>query len=293
MAVSISMSVGGVKVLQILDKFSTDRSLINAAGNSEWISNEQHIEATALKLARLPRFSTEAPEFNPPDNKGDYSKQIAHITDVSNLVVGKLVEVKLEDNCRHVNVPVEIRLIPKSIKADSLVEISKANSIDRTMAGRYHAWRSGELKGIMDYLFCLDIIDADRKALMADTTGTLSNLRTKRSKGILAALMSGAASPNTISTMVIMSSTTAADIEFSLLGKLSNAHVRKKYFDNNATMMLVVVDTRREIFTLYQRGVADAGTYTFNDIKNNDKKANGVDIKSVLEAYRLGNAPTL
>ena len=128
---------------------------------------------------------------------------------------------------------------------------------------------------------------------MADRTGTLLSIRSKRTKGIWAALVSGQASPNAVSTMSIVSKQTAEQMEMALKGKFRSARTRDEYFKSNTSMMLIVVDTVMERFTIYQRGIADAGTYTLDDIKNSTKRTGVQDIESIMKAYKLGESPSL
>jgi len=223
----------------------------------------------------------------------DNDKTIHNIMDDSNLSVGKILDVKLVQGDQTITMPVSVVLNTKVIESDDFVSICKVNHQDKTFMGRWHKWRSGEISFIKDYLLCLDLIEADKKALLADKTHSLLSMRSKRYKGVMATLLSGYASPNAVSTMIIISKDTANKVEITMRGSFKSHTVREKYFDSNSTMMLVVVDTKMERFTIYQRGISDYSEYTLDDIKHNDKKPNGVDIDSVLKAYQLGNAANI
>jgi len=223
----------------------------------------------------------------------DNKESIKSIVDESNLAVGKLLEVKVANGDRFTTIPVNIVLLPRIISADDFIDISAHLNLDKSMKGRFHQWRSGQIKFFSDYLLCFDLIEANRKALMADKTGTFSLDQSRQSKGILTDVISGTISPNKISTMIIISKGCAQRVEATLGGKLSSHSIREKYFNNNMTMMLVVVDLKLETFDLYQRGIANFGQYTLHDIAANNKKAGGVDIESVLKAYKLGDAASL
>ena len=292
-AINLSLNVGDVNVIRLLDKFSTDRDILRAAGNSTFLG----MEALSDYLPQLPTFGYQQDantgankEFGPGDK---HDKTIQTIADESNLAVGKLLEVKVYSGEHCVTIPVNVTVVPKSISPEELIDITSANSVEKTMSSRWHSWRSGEIRFIKDYLLNLDLIEADRKALIADKTGSMLANRSRRSKGIIAALLSGQASPNAVSTMVIVSKQTAEQMEFAMKGKFKSSHVRNEYFKSNVSMMLVVVDTTMERFTIYQRGIDQAGTYTLDDIKNNGKKAGVPDIESIMKAYKMGEAPTL
>lgn len=295
-AVNMTMNVGNVKVMRILDQFSTDRSLLNAAGNSAWLSAESiDSQATEFPNPTL-NYSLEHSFVLPltgSDRTTDNEKAIHNIIDDSNLSVGKVIDVKLSQGDQTVTMPVSVILNTKVIDSDDFVTICKANHQDKSFMGRWHQWRSGEISFIKDYLLCLDLVEADKNALLADKTHSLLAMRTKRYKGVLATLLSGYASPNAVSTMIIISKDTANKVELVLRGSFKSHTVRERYFDSNSTMMLVVLDTKMERFTIYQRGISEYAEYTLDDIKSNNKKPNGVDIDSVLKAYQLGNVANI
>lgn len=222
----------------------------------------------------------------------DNNNTIHTITDASNLTVGKLIDVKLVNKGVTVTVPVRAVLSPKYITPEAFLQMS-GTPLDNTSSwARWHLWRSGAI-GFADYLFCMDLIAANKKRMLADTTGTLATSVTKKLKLIATAILSGNAAPNSVSTGIVISKQTATLLENQLGGPLTNPHIRQEYFASNNTCMLVVVDTRRETFVLYQKGIADYKIYGFSTISKNRSKPNGVDINSVLDAYKLGNAATL
>lgn len=222
----------------------------------------------------------------------DNSNSIHTITDASNLTVGKIIDVKLVSNGVTVTVPVRAVLSPKYITPEDFIEISGNDAADMTSTGRWRLWRSGAI-GFNDYMFCTDLVQQYKRRLMADKTGTLMSANVKKMKVLANAIASGEAAPNAVSTGVIITKRTATALENKMGGNLSNPNIRKAYFDGNNTCLLIVVDTTRENFVLYQKGIADHRTYTFNTISKNRAKGNAVDIKSVLEAYKLGNGATL
>ena len=285
-AINISSNVGSVNVIKTLDKFATDRDILRALGTSSVWSNECFKE----DATSLPKFGTDIP-FSL--EAGSDKENIKQIQDQVNLAVGKLIEVVIQEGDNKISIPVQANLIPKSIGSDDIINITSLNGVDKSLKGRWHQWRSGEIRFVPDYLLALDLIEMDLKALKADPTGTLLQNRSKRTKNILAAISGGQASPNVVSTMMIVTKETAKEMEFQIKGKFSSPRIREQYFKSNMLMTLVVVDPALERFTLHQRGIADSGIYTFQDIKGNDSRANGVDIDSVLKAYKLGEAPTL
>ena len=302
-AVNMAMRIGDVSVMRILDQFSTDRSLINAAGASAWLSNES-IDDTKYLLPLLSNIGLEGSfgdngwgsfddGLNKNDSKIDNDKAIHNITDESNLVVGKIIDVKLVSGEHHTTIPVTVTLSPKGIEPEDFLNISRANGSDTSWTARWHMWRSGEIKFVKDFLLVQDIIEADKKALLADKTHTLLTTRSRRTKGVLAAIISGHASPNAVSTMILISKQTAHDLELILKGSLKSPHVRSVYFESTSAMMLVVVDPKMERFIMYQRGIADYKEYTLDDVKGNAKSTNGLNVTDIMQAYKVGSAASL
>ena len=306
-AMNLSMQIGNVSVMRLLDKFSTDSSVLSAAGNSAWWSQmEDYEEGLAFIDSKSMNLPTQMESFisklDPDEDieqfRGsskpyDNDKTLARITDESNLAVGKILDVRLVSGDQSVTIPVHIFLSPKSMESGSIVDSAKYEGIDKTMKGRFHQWRSGEIKFFKDYLLAGDIIEANRKALMGDKTGILSSIQSQRSKGILASLIRGYAAPNAVSAILNVSKETARGIESAIRGKLADFPARQRYFSGNSLMTLVVIDTVMERFTIYQRGIEDYSHYTFDDIKQNGTKSNGTDIDAVLKAYNLGHAAPL
>lgn len=386
MAVNMEMNVGEVKVMDILDKFSTNRDNVgvaatgmfanafmsNAGFSKEEIDDElsnlptyglesdQKLIEHASKMSALYTYGLESnpytgagggstpvgpsgkifkknkdPNSIPPNNtprnptnttgqnsnstigattgnvaktkkeeddkrrdltdtrRYDFDKEIHTIMDESNLAVGKIINVTINNGKSFVTIPVMATLIPKSIDSADFLDISRVNNIDGSVKGRYHQWRSGEIRFVKDYMLCLDLIEADKKALLADKTGSLLSIRKKHSAGIAKAAVTGKFSPNEVSAMVIISKQTASDLEYILKGSLKQLSVRQQYFNSNSTMMLVVVDVTMERFTIYQRGISDYADYTLDDIKGNASKSNGVSITDVLKAYSQGSMPNI
>lgn len=284
-AITLSTSINNIQVLRLLDKFSTDRDVLLAT--DERLEKGFSFEDLDNTL-ELPDYTLEA-----KDDSSKFDKNFVRILDNSNLAVGKVLDVKITDGGNEVSIPVTITLKPKTINSSDVINISASDSIDKTIKGRYHQWRSGEIRFIKDYLLNLDILEADLKGKLSDSSGALMSIRSKRTKGILSTLITGKASPNSVSTMVIIAKSTAKELELVLKGKLKSHRVRSEFFKSNVLMMLVVVDTVMERFTIYQRGIKDYGEYTLDDIKNNDRNTSGVDIEAVMKAYSLGNAATL
>lgn len=325
-ALSITMKVGDIVPIQILGQFATNRSLSLAAGNSVYWAFEnlrdhvtsdyvslptsdelsKHLNDTINNVSlglesvyprdyNLPELGDEHHGMSGGDAKQsiDVDKTIHNITDESNLVVGKILNIPLSYGNKTTTLQTTVTLRPKSLNSDDIVTICRHNSRDLSWSARWHAMRSGEISFCKDWLLNQDIIEEYRKGLYSDKTGILMNLKSSRSKNIWAAIISGRASPNAISAMLFISKDTANKIQQAVGIKLDNFHDREQLFEGTSSAWLIVVDPIREAFTIFSRGIEDRIDSTFVHIKGNAKNPKGVNINEVLEAYKLGNVSTM
>lgn len=267
-AVSLYQNVDNVAVVDTLRKFSTESDKLSSfSGDSEKYING------------LPDYSLES------DNKS--------ISNQSNIVVGKSIVVEVGTGIKSVKVPINITLIPMYMKSKDILSIAKVGAIDKDYVSRYHQMRSGEISFFKDYLLALDVIEADRKGVLADKKGYIHKNRSKKYKSLIKRLMNKEeGSINEISTVMVITTQTAKLIEGAISGKLSNSSVRDKFFKETSLILIVILDTLMETVIVYHRGISETGAYTHSDIKSANK-GNGNDIETILTAYKLGNSPTL
>jgi hypothetical protein len=285
-AISLMTKVNGVETIELLDRFSTDPKL------GDFIYGKLKGSARGTEsIALLPSMEEEDTEVNMPVTANMPNK--VNLDDSSNLAVGKLVHVHIGVGTNKVTIPVTVALSPKVIDSNVLPDVLAMTDVDTSFMGRYHQWRAGEIESFIDFVFATDLIEKDRKALLNDKSGVYKTLRERNTSGSIKNLITGKASVNMASAMAVVDKSTSEELEYALKGKLKSAKVRQRYFENTYSMMLVVVDTRAERLTIHQRGIADSGLYTFDDIKNASKKTNAIDIDSILKAYKLGESPTL
>ena len=217
---------------------------------------------------------------------------ISNIETSSNLSVGKMLEVQISDGTQNAVIPVSVRLMTKVIPGASLVAALTLSSQERTAAGRYHAWRAGELEFVNDIIMCQDIIDKHKKAALADKEGVISATITRVQKNKLSALLSGDFSVASASSIVILTSETAQLIERELNGRLRNFRVREKLFIDTHTMLLIVIDTQWEQAVIYHRSISDHSEISIKEFKSSSR-GSGPDVSEILAAYRAGSAPTI
>lgn len=214
------------------------------------------------------------------------------LKELANLSVGKMFSVEITDGLHKASIMVAIRLMASSLPTSSLIHILSIGSQDNTVKERYHAWKAGRLEFIKDLCFCQDLIDAHRKNLMADKDGIYSNL-IKRARGNqISTLVSGNPSVATASNLVIMSNTTAEQLEIQLNGKLSNFKTREKMMKDTYLMIFCIVDKEWDRVTFYHRGISQPTEVGLRDLKSANK-GSGPDVSDILSAYRVGNNPSI
>lgn len=277
-AVAIATNIEGINTVQLLDQFATNRNLATGGVLSGYLGNEEREEGNS-KLFMYPNMEAGESDNNLQQNV--------------NLAIGRLLHVKIGVGDKSVTIPINVVLNPLVINSDVLPSVLAMTEQDTGFINRYHQWRSGEIESFTDYIFALDLIENDRKALLNDENGVYKEARLRKSKGMFATILTGRVSLNNASSMAVVTKQTGEALEVALKGKLKNRKVINAYFNGTNSMLLVVVDVRKERLKIYQRGISEVGTYTFSDIVSASTKTNGMDITSILKAYKLGDSPSL
>jgi hypothetical protein len=296
-AIALSSTIGRVSVMGKLDQFNPNRDPLTAAAGSQlfdivpkaisMLSQESYQDA-------LPYFgkpALEEKDITPNTGVSIGKDALKEIREVSQLSVGKMLSVEIEDNGHKGVIPVAIRLIAVDTPTDSLVHILSLGNKDTSMKERYHAWRSGRIEFFRDFVLCLDLIKAHRKNLMNDADGTFTNIVKRQRNNQLSAILSANPSVATASNMVITSANTIAKLELEINGKFDNFRVREKLFSETSLMIVAVLDTQWDRVKFYHRSIPDITSLPYKALKSLTK-GDGADIGEILKAYQLGNAPS-
>lgn len=292
-AIALSSTIGNISVMGKLDQFNPQRDPLTAAvGGSIFGAGMSMLSQESYQDA-LPYFGKPALEddLKPRHEIGVGKDALKEVREVSQLSVGKMLSVEIEDNGHKGVIPVAIRLIAVDTPTDSLVHILSLGNKDTSMKERYHAWRSGRIEFMRDFVLCLDLIKAHRKNLMEDADGTLSNIVSRRRTNQISAIVSANPSVATASNMVITSSNTIAKLELEINGKFDDFRVREKLFAETSLMIVAVLDTQWDRVKFYHRSLPDVTSLPYKAMKN-AVKGDGPDIGEILRAYQLGNGPS-
>ena len=304
-AVSLLANIDNVKVLRVLDKLNPDRSVETAL-----LTVESHkFQMQEAYKYRLPRLSLEE-SMEVKLDRNVFSKAV--IDEAANLAVGKLINVtirvsgtardaegniitdnkgKAVEDTRSVTVPVSIRLAPALLPVDSVVHLLTLKKDDISFSERWHQWRAGRISFIKDLIFCQDLLNAHRKALMQDDSGVYQEIVRRNAQAKRLGLLTANPSLASASSIFVISEEAAKRIEYELGGSLDNPRIRDKAFENTFSMILVVVDRAMEFVTFYYRNVGASAEVSVKSLKSLNKR-NGVDIADVMKALLQNNAPT-
>lgn len=310
-AVALSVNVGNVDVIRLLDRVNPNRSLSDSAvdgiRNIGLRGSMESEEAYAFKLP-VPGESAGAAAFGIEsawktdrqlDEEGDErqglsdtGKSVEMAREVTNLSVGQLLEVEVESGGQKATFPVAVRLVTTSAPPEGIVHTLSVGQKNNSAKERFHAWRSGQLHFVRDLVLCQDLIDAHKDALLKDNSGIYTSSIKRRRKNRLSSILSGSPSVATASNLIVMADSTRKQVEREIGGRLKDFRTREKVFKETYAMIMVVIDPDWEQVTFYHRSIDQATELSASDLKS-QKGGKGPDVGEILKAYQLGNGPNL
>lgn len=186
-------------------------------------------------------------------------------------------------------IPIAVRLMASIIPNATITHLLTLKTEDNSLVERYHAWRSGRISFIKDLIFCQDIINEYKKAMIGDDSGTMLEIIRRVNNSKKFGLLTKNPSLVSASNLFVISETVAREIETKLGGKLSNARIRDKAFDNTYAMIIAVVDREWERVTFYTRGLSASTDLSIKEIKAVSKNKSGIDIGDLLKSLQMGS----
>ncbi len=304
-AISLSCHIGNIDVIKLLDAANPNRDLgaMAAAGLGHIITRESFKDALPFYNVSLEASNTPPDPNAPPTeekktvpfgptNATTDKFDLKQATENSNLAVGKLINVTIESNGSKATIPVQIKLDIMEIAADAMIRVFSAYQNDKTFKERWHGWRSGQLSFIKDLIFCVDLIDEHRKALMNDQQRILADTFARIRNNQMAGAASGSPSIASASTLVVMTDDSLKRLERQILGRFNDFKTREKIFEETFAMIFCVIIPDRELVTFYYRSIPTSTTVSYRDLKGASKDSN-VDILKVLQAFQSGNSPSI
>lgn len=295
-AVALSAKIDNVKVYKVLDRLNPDRDASGylASFSMESFKGAQTQMASAYKF-RLPRSLNHALEDSAADREarlpvpdmGTSDSNIKGLTEVTNLAVGKILNVDICFNDQKKTIPISVRLASSVIPNSSILHILALKTEDNTLSERWHAYRAGRIAFWKDLVLCQDLIDTHKEALMQDNVGAYSEIVRRANNAKKYGIIDQNPSLVSASNLFVISEAVAKELEAKLGGKLSNPRVRNMAFENTYAMIICVVDREYERVTFYHRGIAAATDVSIKDIRMSNKNK-GPDIMDILKSYQMG-----
>lgn len=301
-AISMTVEVGNVNVLKLLDKFNPKRDLGRAAGDGARMLSSRLSQESFKHGLPFPgqddggiAASLEArnDDFVEDDRTSVGSASIRDINENANLSVGKLLEVSVKSDGQSATFPVQVRLMVNTMRPDLMAHTLSLGSKATGIKERYHQWRSGQLKFWRDLVLAQDMISEHRKNLLNDESGFYKNQSKRSSNNKLSGLLSMNPSIGTASSMIVMTTDTAKDLERSARGRLKDAKTREKIFSETLSMMMFVIDPDWEQVTIYHQSIDEATEVSVRELQRANKRGGGPDIMEILNAFRQAKSPTL
>lgn len=320
-AVSIYGRIDSVRVLKILDRLNPDRDKFGMF-NEDDVTGALSSKAPAWgfeSMKDMPTLCLENYAYKLPGVKlaneanstlqeelkkpvlttnASISDNTKALNEVTNLAVGKMIDVCISikgapkadgsESSSKTTIPVSVRLVPALLSNNSIQHILTLKDQDTSLVERFHAWRSGRIEFIRDLMFCQDLIDTHKKALMEDQDGVYSEIIRRANNAKVGGLLTKNPSLVSASNLFIISEDVVKDVERKLGGKFNNPTIRNKAFDNTYAMIIVVVDREREWVTFYQRGMSIGTSVSIRDLKASSK-GKGPDVLDLLKSMNMGS----
>ena len=289
-ALSLITNVGDVNVGRVLDKLNPNRKVdtsgfLNTIVNAG-IGKESLTYASESLKYKLPTVALEAKD----DKKDGALAKVDNIADLTNLSIGKIINVTIKNNGQEAVIPISFRLMVNTLPPASCVQLLSQGSVDLSFSERWFKWRAGRISFIKDLVFCQDLIREQKRTLMTDKDGVYSEIAKRAKNSKLASFFSKNPSLAEASNIVVISEETAMQLRVKHNLNLDNFKDRQKIFDKTYAMILVVIDRNYERVNMYHYGISASTSVGLRDIKVANK-GSGLNIMEVLAAFKGGNAP--
>lgn len=211
--------------------------------------------------------------------------------EVSNLSVGKMLEVNLERNGNKATVNVLMRLMVLNTDSQSMKTILTVGSGKNEFKERWYRMKAGELRFVQDIIFCQDLVKEARKTRIKDKSGFFEHMMHQQGRNGVSTL-SGNPTLNNASAILVFTEETAKAVEIEMGGKLDNFKIREEVFKYTKAMLMYVVNRKWEHVTIYHQSIATPSEMSVRELKR-AAKSSGADIEDILRAYTAGSAPSL
>lgn len=305
-AVALMGTVGSIKIAKTLDKLNPNRKP-DVSGFLSHMMAGQGIESAdgtvnfateepfgmGLESFSLPTYGLEADDEEKRNEVKISDKALATTSEMTNLSVGKLVNVTLTDQGQTITLPLQIRLIANEMPINPMLRLLSMQGLDRTWSERYWKWRAGRITFIKDLMLMQDMVRADKRAMMEDDTGVIDEVMRRAKNNKLAGFFSKNASMNESANIIVFSEETARQLKQQHNIDVDNFKQRQTIFDGSYAMILVKIDREYERVTFYINGLPLGSSMNRNELKSNSGKNSSADLVEVFQALKKSDSSSL
>lgn len=254
---------------------------------------EAQAEADKINAANA-KEKTEQPEAKQtpvyPSTKVVEQAMRDEINKLQSLAIGRILTVTVSRDKQSADINMVLKPELKSLRSNLLIDVANLSNKPTSMRDRFIAYfKRGTIASMLDYLVCLDLIQAHRRALVQDTAGYYEKVHDRIVNNKVAALLTGEFSVGTVANTWIISDTTALRLQASIGGKLDNYTIRNKFMEKSGVMTLIVYNPDHQRVYIYNHGIEDVTDIGINYlIKKSESKSFDMDIFKMLSQ---GSAP--
>lgn len=211
------------------------------------------------------------------------------VNEVSSLVMGAVVDVKITNGKQEATIPVQIRLRPVGVSSEVISGTFALQGKDYSIPSRLRALRIGEIDW-KDLVFQTDAVREYRQLAAKDKNNFFRKTYERSNKNFLASMLTGKGSIGEMSSIIVTSTDTVRQFERSTGQRLSDFRIRQKILEDTLTMLILVVDPDSETVTIYMDSLDDEATYLISDLKVGGKNDNN-DLGELMTALLGGRIP--
>lgn len=254
---------------------------------------EAQAEADKINAANA-KEKAEQPEAKPtpvyPSTKVAEQSMRDEINKLQSLAIGRILTVTVSRDKQSADINMVLKPELKSLRSNLLIDVANLSNKPTSMRDRFIAYfKRGTIASMLDYLVCLDLIQAHRRALVQDTAGYYEKVHDRIVNNKVAALLTGEFSVGTVANTWIISDTTALRLQASIGGKLDNYAIRNKFMEKSGVMTLIVYNPDHQRVYIYNHGIEDVTDIGINYlVKKSESKSFDMDIFKMLSQ---GSAP--
>lgn len=254
---------------------------------------EAQAEADKINAANA-KEKAEQPEAKPtpvyPSTKVAEQAMRDEINKLQSLAIGRILTVTVSRDKQSADINMVLKPELKSLRSNLLIDVANLSNKPTSMRDRFIAYfKRGTIASMLDYLVCLDLIQAHRRALVQDTAGYYEKVHDRIVNNKVAALLTGEFSVGTVANTWIISDTTALRLQASIGGKLDNYAIRNKFMEKSGVMTLIVYNPDHQRVYIYNHGIEDVTDIGINYlVKKSESKSFDMDIFKMLSQ---GSAP--